>query len=180
MMFSSCHTYKHAFTVTNNHTSVHEFDKDLGLYDFGNNELLRPKWDTYFMKIAHITASRTNCMKRAVGAVIVKDNRVVACGYNGTPFKHKNCNEGGCDRCNSNEVSGKGLDECLCIHAEENAVIEAGRAKTMGGTIYITTFPCLMCAKTLVQAGIERIVYDRPYPMPIVFKFIEGCQGITL
>ena len=132
------------------------------------------------MRIAHITSTRTNCMKRAVGAVIVQDNRIVATGYNGTPFQHLNCNEGGCERCNSNTISGVGLDECLCIHAEENAVIEGGRAKTYGGTCYVTTFPCLMCAKNLVQAGIKRIVYDRPYPMPIVNKFIEGCAGVEL
>ena len=89
-------------------------------------------------------------MKRAVGAVIVNDHRIVSTGYNGTPFNSKNCNEGGCERCNSNVRSGVGLDQCLCIHAEENSVIEAGRAKSNGGTCYVTTFPCLNCAKTLV------------------------------
>jgi len=102
------------------------------------------------MRIAHVASTRTNCMKRAVGAVIVVDKRIVATGYNGTPFATKNCNEGGCDRCNSNVVSGVGLDECICIHAEENAIIEGGRSKTNGGTCYVTTFPCLMCAKNLV------------------------------
>lgn len=89
-------------------------------------------------------------MKRAVGAVIVNDHRIMSTGYNGTPFNHTNCNEGGCERCNSNARSGVGLDHCICIHAEENAVIEAGRAKSKGGTCYVTTFPCLGCAKTLV------------------------------
>lgn len=102
------------------------------------------------MRIAHITSTRTNCMKRAVGAVIVKENRIVATGYNGTPFGMVNCNEGGCGRCNSNTKAGIALDECLCIHAEENAVIEGGRAKINGGTCYVTTYPCLTCAKTLV------------------------------
>jgi dCMP deaminase len=102
------------------------------------------------MRIAHVTSSRTNCMKRAVGAVIVKDMRIVSTGYNGTPFKCLNCNEGGCARCNSNATSGQGLDECICIHAEENAVIEGGRVNTNGATCYVTTFPCLTCAKTLV------------------------------
>merc|ERR1711935_543775 len=125
------------------------------------------------MKLAHVASTRTNCMKRAVGAVIVMNNRIVATGYNGTPFGMANCNEGGCTRCNSNTPSGIGLDECLCIHAEENAVIEAGRSKTEGATAYVTTQPCLMCAKTLVQAGIKKIVYDRDYPLPIVKKFIE-------
>ena len=107
-------------------------------------------------------------MKRAVGCVIVKDSRLVASGYNGTPFMMQNCNEGGCARCNSVADSGSQLDTCYCIHAEENAVIEGGRAKTDGGTAYVTTQPCLMCSKKLAQAGIIRIVYDREYPMPIV------------
>mmetsp|Transcript_4446 Transcript_4446/g.6575 ORF Transcript_4446/g.6575 Transcript_4446/m.6575 type:complete len:138 (+) Transcript_4446:615-1028(+) len=132
------------------------------------------------MRIAHVASTRTNCMKRAVGAVIVRDCRIVSTGYNGTPFKLKNCNEGGCPRCNSNAASGVGLDECLCIHAEENAVIEGGRQNTNGGTCYVTTFPCLMCAKNLVQAGIKRIVYDREYPLPQVFKFLEACQDVEL
>ena len=90
-------------------------------------------------------------MKRAVGCVIVNtDLRVVATGYNGTPAGATNCNEGGCQRCNSNTVSGVGLDECICIHAEENAVIEGGRSKTKGGTAYVTTFPCLNCTKSLI------------------------------
>ena len=102
------------------------------------------------MKLAHVASTRTNCMKRAVGCVLVKDNRIVATGYNGTPFGVKNCNEGGCPRCNSNTTSGVGLDECLCIHAEENAVIEGGRAKILGGTCYVTTKPCLPCTKSLL------------------------------
>ena len=78
-------------------------------------------------------------MKRAVGCVIVKDCRLVASGYNGTPFGMTNCNEGGCDRCNGMANPGAGLDTCFCIHAEENAVIEGGRTKTDGGTAYVTT-----------------------------------------
>lgn len=85
-----------------------------------------------------------------VGAVIVNDFRIVSTGYNGTPFLTTNCNQGGCKRCNSNTPQGVGLDECICIHAEENAVVEGGRAKTKGGTLYVTLFPCLMCAKICV------------------------------
>ena len=106
-------------------------------------------------------------MKRTVGAVIVNDFRIVSTGYNGTPFGHKNCNEGGCERCNSMTASGQRLDECVCIHAEENAVIEAGRAKANGGTVYVTLFPCMTCAKSLIQAGIMRIVFARDYSTPL-------------
>jgi dCMP deaminase len=116
-------------------------------------------------------------MKRAVGAVIVNDLRIVSTGYNGTPFGSLNCNEGGCERCNSMAPSGHRLDECLCIHAEENAVIEAGRVKAMGGTIYVTLSPCLTCSKTVVQAGIKRIVYNRKYNMPAAEEFLKKLEG---
>jgi dCMP deaminase len=119
-------------------------------------------------------------MKRAVGAVIVNDLRIVSTGYNGTPFGFLNCSEGGCQRCNSNTPSGVALDECLCIHAEENAVIEAGRAKANGGTIYVTLSPCLTCSKTVVQAGIKRIVYNRKYAMPSADAFLEKLKGQVL
>jgi dCMP deaminase len=116
-------------------------------------------------------------MKRAVGAVIVNDLRIVSTGYNGTPFGCINCNEGGCERCNANVASGQRLDECLCIHAEENAVIEAGRAKAMGGTIYVTLSPCLTCSKSVIQAGIKRIVYNRKYNMPAAEEFWKKFAG---
>jgi dCMP deaminase len=119
-------------------------------------------------------------MKRAVGAVIVKDNRIVAAGYNGTPLGMKNCNEGGCARCNGLAKAGVSLDECFCIHAEENAVIEAGREKCQGATIYTTTMTCLMCAKKVAQAGITKIVFDRDYPMPIIHDFFGKLKHITL
>lgn len=99
-------------------------------YDFSDIEVVRPGWDKYFMQLSHLLSKRTNCMKRAVGCVIVNDKRIVATGYNGTPFGMVNCMQGGCPRCNSMAPSGIGLDECYCIHAEENAVIEGGRSKT--------------------------------------------------
>lgn len=133
------------------------------------------------MRMAHIASTRTNCMKRAVGCIIVSNNRVVATGYNGTPFGIKNCCDGGCARCNTNTPSGLGLDECLCIHAEINAIIECGRQKILGGTAYVTTKPCLSCTKSLLQAGIKRIVFDRQYPLPAVEKLIEATGGsVTL
>jgi dCMP deaminase len=146
-------------------------------YDLTNQELVRPKWDTYFLRLAEVVATRSNCMKRAVGAVIVNDLRIVSTGYNGTPFGCANCNDGGCQRCNDMAGSGQRLDECLCIHAEENAVIEAGRAKANGGTIYVTLSPCLTCTKSVVQAGIKRIVYNREYMMPAATEFWKKLEG---
>lgn len=102
-------------------------------------------------------------MKRGIGAIITKENRVISTGYNGTPFGIKNCNEGGCARCNSGALQGMDLDKCFCMHAEESAVLEAGRPRTMGATVYTTCWPCLLCMKAIIQAGIIRIVYDLEY-----------------
>lgn len=119
-------------------------------FNFANENLVRPQWDVYFLRMAEIVASRSNCMKRLVGCVIVNDLRIVSTGYNGTPFGMENCKDGGCQRCNSMCPSGVGLEECLCIHAEQNAVIEAGRAKCIGGTVYVNLSPCLTCSKSII------------------------------
>ena len=139
------------------------FHKSLRDFQFNNKELIRPSFDTYFLRLAELAASRANCMKRGNGAIITKDCRVVSTGYNGTAFGLRNCNEGGCGRCNDNPVQGVDLDKCLCLHAEESAVIEAGRPRTMGGTIYTTSFPCQLCTKIIIQAGIVRIVFNKNY-----------------
>ena len=165
----------------NDYATVEEFHQGaLQDYDFSDFEVVRPRWDKYFMQLAHLVSQRTNCMKRAVGCILVKECRVVATGYNGTPFGIQNCNEGGCDRCNQMTVSGQGLDNCLCMHAEENAVIEAGRHKGHGSTAFVTTYPCLMCAKKLVQTGIVRIVFDRDYDMPITKAFFAKLPHVTV
>ena len=117
-------------------------------------------------------------MKRGNGAIIVKDFRIVSTGYNGTPFKHKNCNEGGCARCNSNVSQGLELDKCKCLHAEESAVLEAGRKKAMGSTIYTTSFPCLLCAKMIIQAGIIRIVYNKDFDSELSKEMLSECPYI--
>jgi dCMP deaminase len=127
----------------------------------------RPGWDAYFIDIARVTARRSNCMKRQVAAVVVRDKRVVATGYNGTPRGAKNCDEGGCERCNSLSVSGQGLDDCVCNHAEENAICQAAYhgISIRGATLYCTHSPCLRCAKLLINAGIEEVVFNADYPM---------------
>lgn len=120
--------------ITNVYTSLSEFSLTLHSLDLTNGERLRPSWDTYFMHLSDLAARRSNCMKRRVGCILVKDSRVVATGYNGTPRGLRNCNEGGCDRCNSNARCGTGLDRCLCMHAEENALLEAGRSRVDFGS----------------------------------------------
>lgn len=126
---------------------------------------LRPNWDTYFMQLAELASKRSNCMKRRVGAIIVQDCKVVATGYNGTPRGLLNCNAGGCPRCNRNAKCGQSLDDCLCLHAEENAMLEAGSPRIQGATIYSTSTPCIGCAKKIVQVGIKRVVFAREYSL---------------
>jgi dCMP deaminase len=131
------------------------------------SQFMRPSWDEYFMNIAKVVAMRSNCMKRKVAAIIVKDKRVVSTGYNGTPRGAKNCNEGGCPRCNSMAQSGTALDECLCCHGEENAITQAAYHGTSlkGATLYTTFAPCLLCTKMIINSGIAEVVYNQDYPL---------------
>jgi dCMP deaminase len=125
----------------------------------------RPSWDEYFMSIAYNVAERSNCVRRQIGAVIVRERNIISTGYNGTPTGVKNCFEGGCPRCAGTAPSGTSLDTCLCVHAEENAICFAARhgARTEGGILFSTTRPCFGCLKDSIQAGISRIVYVEPY-----------------
>ncbi len=125
----------------------------------------RPNWDEYFMAIAHVVATRSNCSRRHVAAVVVKDRHILSTGYNGTPHGVKNCFEGGCPRCGGDVKSGTHLEECLCVHAEQNAICQAALHGIMlnGSTIYITLSPCLTCAKLIINAGIKEVVYDGDY-----------------
>jgi len=127
----------------------------------------RPSWDEYFMSIARVVASRSNCVKRKVAAVITRDRRIISTGYNGTPRGTLNCNEGGCPRCNGFAEGGTRLDECLCSHGEENAITQAAYHGVMvkGGTIYSTFSPCLMCTKMIINAGLDEVVYNVDYPL---------------
>jgi dCMP deaminase len=127
----------------------------------------RPDWDDYFMNIARVVAARSNCVKRKVAAVITVDRRIIATGYNGTPRGVTNCNEGGCPRCNSFAPGGTDLGECLCSHAEENAITQSAYhgVSVRGGTLYSTFCPCLMCTKMIINAGIREVVYSADYPL---------------
>lgn len=127
----------------------------------------RPGWDEYFMEIAKVVAKRSNCMKRQVAAILVKEGRIIATGYNGTPRKTKNCNEGGCPRCNSNTPSGKNLADCFCSHAEENAIVQSSYhgIAIKDSTIYTTFSPCLICTKMIINAGIKEVIYNDDYPL---------------
>ena len=117
------------------------------------------------MEIAHVVAKRSNCIRRSVGAVVERNNHILSAGYNGTPKGVKNCFEGGCPRCAGKTPSGKGLDECLCTHAEQNAICQAALHGVAidGATLYVTISPCLICAKLIINAGIREVVYDGDY-----------------
>ena len=130
------------------------------------NKHLRPSWDRYFMDIAVLVSSRTTCLRRQVGAVIVKDKRLLSTGYNGAPVGLKHCAEIGCLRQKLGVKSGEKHELCRAIHAEQNAIIQAATfgVPLLGASIYITHFPCVLCSKMIINAGIKRIVYSHGYP----------------
>ena len=123
----------------------------------------------YFMKLVKVVRERADCTRRKVGALIVKDYRIISTGYNGTPHNIKNCSVGGCDRCKKRDegkISRYEYEEsCICIHAEQNAIIQAAYlgTSTKGGTMYSTTSPCSSCAKLIINAGIIQYVYSESH-----------------
>lgn len=125
----------------------------------------RPSNDKYFMDMANLVSSRSTCIRRRVGAVIVKDKRVLSTGYNGSPKGTRHCEDLGCIREQMNIPSGTRHELCRGVHAEQNAVAQAAYfgVSVKGATIYTTTYPCSMCAKILINAGIKEIVYDEGY-----------------
>ncbi|KAJ2745225.1 Deoxycytidine monophosphate (dCMP) deaminase [Coemansia sp. BCRC 34301] len=155
-------------TIANTFPTLSDLHLHLDHLDLLNPERIRPSWDTYFMLLSELASHRANCMKRKVGCILVKDNQIIATGYNGTPKGITNCNEGGCPRCNDGTPCGVSLDHCLCIHAEENALLEAGRGRVRnaaGVVLYCNTCPCLGCAKKIVQVGVKVVVYSKGYGM---------------
>lgn len=130
-----------------------------------STRISRPDWDTYWMEMADVVKSRSTCLRRQVGAVIVNDNHMLTMGYNGAPSGLSHCNEKGCIRQKLNVKSGEQLSICRAVHAEQNAMIYAAKHGTSvkGATIYVTTSPCHTCAKMLINAGILRIVYREKY-----------------
>ena len=135
----------------------------------------RPSWDEYFMDMAELARKRTTCLRRGVGAVIVKDNRVIATGYNGTPKGITHCSETGCLREKLGVPSGQRHELCRGLHAEQNAIIQAActGASIDGATLYCTTQPCSICSKMIINAGIKRIVIKESYPDELAESMIK-------
>ncbi|KAL2844301.1 cytidine deaminase-like protein [Aspergillus pseudoustus] len=165
----------------NSSSSLAELHAALKALNLADEQRLRPNWDQYFMELASLAAQRSNCMKRRVGCVLVRERRVISTGYNGTPRHLQNCNEGGCPRCNRGEGGGVGLSTCLCLHAEENALLEAGRERIREGSIlYCDTCPCLTCTVKIAQVGISEVVYSQGYNMDKDSAALLEAAGIRL
>ncbi|KAJ1503805.1 Deoxycytidine monophosphate (dCMP) deaminase [Coelomomyces lativittatus] len=155
-------------TFINDTLDINLLYSALDKVQFADPERIRPSWDTYFMTLCEWTAHRSNCMKRKVGALLTSDHRILSTGYNGTPFRTLNCNAGGCPRCNDNARAGTHLETCFCLHAEENALLvnsdqNQGHHHHSALTLYCTMFPCIQCAKKIIQCNVVRLVYHRTY-----------------
>lgn len=144
----------------------------------------RPSWETYFMDITFLVSKRTTCLRRAVGAIIVKDKRVLATGYNGAPTGIEHCSEVGCLREQLNVPSGKNHELCRGIHAEQNAIIQAALhgVSIKGASLFCTNLPCSICAKMIINAGISKIYYQSGYADVMSAEMLEaaGIEVIKL
>lgn len=141
----------------------------------------RPDWDTYFMEIAKLVATRSTCLRRQVGAVAVKDKRILSTGYNGAPPGLPHCADTGCIRKNMNVPPGQRHELCRGLHAEQNSIIQAALYGTSikGATFYVTHQPCVVCAKMLISAGVERVVILSDYPDRLSEEMFAQA-GITM
>ncbi len=145
----------------------------------------RISWDEYFMQMAELTAQRSTCLRRQVGAVLVQDKHIIATGYNGAPRGVPHCEEkGGCLREQLKVPSGERHELCRALHAEQNAIIQAATLgqSVEGATIYITHQPCSICSKMIINAGINRIVVREGYPDDLAVEILEeaGKKIVTL
>lgn len=169
--------------ILNSATSLAALHASLAALNLPDPARLRPSWDHYYMTLASLAARRSNCMRRQVGCVLVRAHRVISTGYNGTPRHLTNCASGGCPRCNdaAGSAGGLALSTCLCIHAEENALLEAGRERVGGGAVlYCNTCPCLTCSIKIVQVGIAEVVFSNSYHMDEEAARIFSEAGVRL
>ncbi|MGI6329397.1 MAG: deoxycytidylate deaminase [Bacilli bacterium] len=138
----------------------------------------RPNWDQYFMKMAHLVSTRSTCLRRKVGAVIVKDKQILATGYNGAPKGCTHCEEIGCLREKLNVPSGERHEICRGVHAEQNAIIQAAYfgSEINGAIIYSTVTPCIICAKMIVNAGIKEVCIEGDYPDEMSLEIFKEAK----
>jgi dCMP deaminase len=144
----------------------------------GGKEYIRPDWDHYFMQIAEVVAKRSTCKRRHIGAVIVKDRRILTTGYNGAPSGLVHCLETGCLRDERGIPSGTRHELCRALHSEMNAIIQAAQygVSTRGSTLYCTHQPCSVCARMIINAGITRVVYTGDYPDTFAMDLLHESE----
>jgi len=143
----------------------------------------RPNWDAYFLEVAHLVSRRSTCLRRSVGAVVVKDKHILSTGYNGAPKGVRHCEAVGCMREQLKIPSGQRHELCRGLHAEQNAIIQAALYGTSldGATLYCTNLPCSICAKMIINAGIKNIVSSDGYPDQMTKGFFkESGVGIKV
>ena len=137
--------------------------------------LSRPGWDEYFLSIAKLVSKRSTCLRRKVGAALVKDKRILASGYNGAPSGIKHCEKTGCLRERLKVPSGERHELCRGLHAEQNALLQAALhgVSARGAKVYVTNEPCIICAKMLINAGIKEVVISGHYPDKMARRFLK-------
>ncbi|TYB31938.1 MAG: cytidine deaminase [Candidatus Mcinerneyibacterium aminivorans] len=138
----------------------------------------RPDWDNYFFNITKLVAQRSTCLRRSVGALLVKNKRILATGYNGAPSGLEHCIDVGCMRQELNIPSGEKQEICRGTHAEQNALMQAAKfgISVEGSSVYVTHFPCITCSKLLINAGISEVKYINDYPDDLSRKMLENAD----
>ena len=138
----------------------------------------RPSWDEYFLDVAHLVSRRATCLRRSVGAVLVKDKRILATGYNGAPSGITHCEVTGCLREKLGIPSGERHELCRGLHAEQNVLLQAALygVSTRESSLYITNQPCIICAKMIINAGIKEIVFKGDYPDKMSRDFLREAK----
>ncbi|MFA5089948.1 MAG: cytidine/deoxycytidylate deaminase family protein [Candidatus Omnitrophota bacterium] len=138
----------------------------------------RPSWDEYFLEVSSLVAKRATCLRRKVGAVLVKDKKILATGYNGAPKGLKHCLDIGCLRERLKVPSGQRHELCRGLHAEQNVLLQAAfyGVGTLGSTLYVTNHPCVICAKMLINAGVKEVVISGDYPDDFSREFLKKAK----
>jgi dCMP deaminase len=148
---------------------------------FMSHKTSRPAWKEYFMAIARLVAKRSTCQRRQVGAILVKDKRILATGYNGAPSGLAHCEDVACIRAKNSIPSGQRHELCRGLHAEQNTIIQAAfhGVSIQGATLFCTNLPCSICLKMLINAGIKQIIYEEGYPDDLAEGLLEEA-GLSL
>lgn len=141
-------------------------------------ERRRPDWDEYFMEIAHVVAKRSTCTRRQIGAIVVKDKRILTTGYNGAPSGLPHCVDLECLRDELGIASGTRHEICRALHAEQNAIMQAALygVSTKDSTLYCTHQPCSLCAKAIINSGVRRVVFQGDYPDDFALEMLEKAD----